>query len=116
MSILRSRKASEGDVKRAYSQFKKDRTKAHEDYQDALQAVTVLGLTQDQILLETHDGRYDTKSAKRTLALLNADGGETPIEPYILSDSQIEEIEKIKGRMDLLEEVAPEILKKKRRR
>ena len=89
-------------------QYKKDNEKAYSEFQDALQAVSRLGLTEEQILLETTKGKDNTETAKRLLNLLRAPSGETPMPDKKLTKSQIKEIEE-KGRKEILEEVAPEL-------
>ena len=67
------------ELSKAYNQYKKDNEKAYSEFQDALQAVSRLGLTEEQILLETTKGKDNTETAKRLLNLLRAPAGETPI-------------------------------------
>lgn len=96
------------ELSKAYNQYKKDNEKAYSEFQDALQAVSRLGLTEEQILLETTKGKDNTETAKRLLNLLRAPAGETPIPDKKFTKSQIKEIEE-KGRKEILKEVAPEL-------
>lgn len=96
------------ELSKAYNQYKKDNEKAYSEFQDALQAVSRLGLTEEQILLETTKGKDNTETAKRLLNLLRAPAGETPMPDKKFTKSQIKEIEE-KGRKEILEEVAPEL-------
>jgi hypothetical protein len=104
----RNKNVDKKELSKAYKQYKKDNEKAYSEFQDALQAVSRLGLTEKQILLETTKGKDNTETAKRLLNLLRAPAGETPMPDKKFTKSQIKEIEE-KGRKEILEEVAPEL-------
>jgi hypothetical protein len=104
----RNKNVDKKELSKAYKQYKKDNEKAYSEFQDALQAVSRLGLTEEQILLETTKGKDNTETAKRLLNLLRAPAGETPMPDKKFTKSQIKEIEE-KGRKEILEEVAPEL-------
>lgn len=104
----RNKNVDKKELSKAYNQYKKDNEKAYSEFQDALQAVSRLGLTEEQILLETTKGKDNTETAKRLLNLLRAPAGETPMPDKKFTKSQIKEIEE-KGRKEILEEVAPEL-------
>lgn len=104
----RNKNVDKKELSKAYNQYKKDNQKAYSEFQDALQAVSRLGLTEEQILLETTKGKDNTETAKRLLNLLRAPAGETPIPDKKFTKSQIKEIEE-KGRKEILKEVAPEL-------
>jgi len=104
----RNKNVDKKELSKAYKQYKKDNEKAYSEFQDALQAVSRLGLTEEQILLETTKGKDNTETAKRLLNLLRAPAGETPMPDKKLTKSQIKEIEE-KGRKEILKEVAPEL-------
>lgn len=104
----RNKNVDKKELSKAYDQYKKDNEKAYSEFQDALQAVSRLGLTEEQILLETTKGKDNTETAKRLLNLLRAPAGETPMPDKKFTKSQIKEIEE-KGRKEILEEVAPEL-------
>ena len=104
----RNKNVDKKELSKAYKQYKKDNEKAYSEFQDALQAVSRLGLTEEQILLETTKGKDNTETAKRILNLLRAPAGETPIPEKKFTRLQIKEIEE-KGRKEILKEVAPEL-------
>jgi hypothetical protein len=104
----RNKNVDKKELSKAYKQYKKDNEKAYSEFQDALQAVSRLGLTEEQILLETTKGKDNTETAKRLLNLLRAPAGETPMPDKKFTKSQIKEIEE-KGRKEILEEIAPEL-------
>jgi hypothetical protein len=104
----RNKNVDKKELSKAYKQYKKDNEKAYSEFQDALQAVSRLGLTEEQILLETTKGKDNTETAKRLLNLLRAPAGETPMPDKKLTKSQIKEIEE-KGRKEILKEIAPEL-------
>tara|TARA_B100001093_G_scaffold508378_2_gene570451 strand:- start:2857 stop:8649 length:5793 start_codon:yes stop_codon:yes gene_type:complete len=104
----RNKNVDKKELSKAYKQYKKDNEKAYSEFQDALQAVSRLGLTEEQILLETTKGKDNTETAKRLLNLLRAPAGETPMPDKKFTKSQIKEIEE-KGRKEILKEVAPKL-------
>lgn len=108
-SAWRNREATEEDLKEAYATFQRDQQAAYEDYQDALKAVYRLGLTEEEILLETNEGKTHTKGAKETLSLLEAGDEETPIPQKKFSKIQIKELKEVEGRYEKMKAAAPDM-------
>lgn len=105
----RSQDATEEELREAVQQLRADRKIAFEEYQNALKAVSRLGLTDQEIILEVAEGKDHTKAAKDAMALLKSRVGEIPQQNFKFSKGHIEEMRKIEGREAALKKIAPDL-------
>ena len=103
----RSEKADRESLTEAIEEYRRDTKLAFEGYQDVLKAVSVLGLSDEEILAAGYDNPK-TPTAQVAQSLLDAKVGETPIPDKKFSKSHLKEIREIEGREKLLRELIPE--------
>jgi len=103
----RDGEADRESLTKAVEDYRRDTKLAFEGYQDVLRAVSVLGLSDDEILAAGYDNPT-TPTAKIAQSLLDAKVGETPIPEKKFSKSHLKEIREIEGREELLRELIPE--------
>lgn len=103
----RNKDADRDSLTEAVEEYRRDTQLAFEGYQDVLRAVSVLGLSDEEILAAGYDNPK-TPSAQVAQSLLDAKVGETPIPQKQFSKSHLKEIREIEGREKLLRELIPE--------
>lgn len=103
----RSEKADRESLTEAIEEYRRDTKLAFGGYQDVLRAVSVLGLSDEEILAAGYDNPK-TPTAQVAQSLLDAKVGDTPIPDKKFSKSHLKEIREIEGREKLLRELIPE--------